>query len=85
MGHHDQTSPTQGQPRDKAAQQGSGDMTGAPDQGGSGQTSEPRMNRQSQDTGYAGAPQGGGAAGSTDQQSPEDAALDPRGSKPTPR
>ena len=85
MGHHDQTSPTQGQPKDKSAQQGSGDMTGAPDQGGSGQTSEPRMNQQAQDTGYAGAPQGGGATGNADQQSPEDAALDPRGSKPTPR
>ncbi len=51
MAHHDtHTSPTQGHPKDEASQQGSGDMTGAPDQGGSGQTSEPRMG----ETGSAG-------------------------------
>lgn len=84
MAHHKtEATPNQGQSPDKSSLRGSGNMTGAPDQGGSGHTgSQPRMDEQSQDSGYAGASQG--KVGTADLPAAEDA-LDPRGSKPTPR
>ncbi len=63
MGQQDQTKP-QGGMYDKSGQQGSGDLTSATDQAGSGQTSEPRMDQEPASgsqggTGQSGQSQGG--------------------------
>ena len=46
MGHHDtEATPNQSRSDDKSSQRGSGHLTGVADQGGSGQTGKPPMDR----------------------------------------
>jgi hypothetical protein len=66
MGQQDQTKP-QGGMYDKSGQQGSGDLTGATDQGDSGQNSEPRMDQRPPDGSQAGGWQSGSGMGDTGQ------------------
>jgi hypothetical protein len=66
VGQQDQTKP-QGGMYDKSGQQGSGDLTGATDQGGSSQTSEPRMDQRPASGSQGGGSQSGAGYGDTGQ------------------
>ena len=87
MAHHDaEATPNQAYPSDKTSQQGSGDMTGAPDQGGSGQTGGTRVDQQPHSSGASDRSSQPGPTGWTaDEMAGQETTQDPDGAASEPR